>query len=66
MKTGGAGQEIVIALWLGVVGVTFFTSQVGVTLPMAGLSVLYSLFLVSSVVLVLVRVRQKGNNNHVE
>ena len=66
MRTGGTWQEIVIALWLGVVGVTFFASQVGITLPMGGLAVFYSLVLVSSVVLALVRVRQKENNNHVE
>ena len=66
MKTGGAWQEIVIALWLGFVGVTFFASQVGITLPMGSLAVLYSLILASGVVLALVRAGQKGNSNHVE
>ncbi len=66
MKASGAWREVVVALWLGVAGLTFFAAQLGVSFPMGGGIVLYSLVLVTGVIVALVQVRQKGDNNRVE
>ncbi|WP_395144121.1 hypothetical protein [Armatimonas sp.] len=67
VKTKRTGRELVSVLWFVLVSFVFFAPPLGIVVPVGALTALYGLVvLISSTVLLLSLIAQKGKKKRVE